>query len=145
MVTTTLPRTRSTKPDFNWSNNDAPPHRTLFINADSEADGDIVFLPESRRAEFSVLVARWRAERPPSSFERDIAMHDAYQRIISMGDDALPLILDELSKHRDHWFWALKVITGEDPVPEHSRGRLQEMTDAWLRWGEDHGYLPRSK
>ena len=70
----------------------------------------------------------------------EMAMHPAYQEIIGMGELAVPLILAELERDPDHWFWALKAITGADPVPEHCRGHLEEMAQAWLRWGRMQGY-----
>jgi hypothetical protein len=70
-----------------------------------------------------------------------MAMHPAYQQIIGLDSPALPLILLELRRELDHWFWALKAITGQDPVPPESRGRVQKMTDAWLDWGREHGYV----
>jgi hypothetical protein len=66
-------------------------------------------------------------------------MHPAYQRIIGLGTAAVPLILAELEKDLDQWFWALKAITGEDPVPPESRGKMREMADAWLNWGRKKG------
>lgn len=39
------------------------------------------------------------------------------------------------------WFWALKAISGEDPVPKDSRGKSKEMIDAWLHWGIRKGYI----
>ncbi len=92
---------------------------------------------------FHRLVTRWREERGPSSLERDLAMHPAYQAIISKGEAVLPLIFEDLERTRDrHWFWALRVITDNDPVPEQIRGKVPEMMEAWVRWGEEHGYLP---
>jgi len=44
-----------------------------------------------------------------------LASHHAYQRIIGMGDQAIPLLLRELQREVDLWFWALEAITGEDP------------------------------
>lgn len=35
----------------------------------------------------------------------------------------------------------LPEITGEDPVPVADRGDIIKMTDAWLSWGKEHGYL----
>jgi hypothetical protein len=58
-----------------------------------------------------------------------------------MGSPALPLILRELQRETDHWFWALKAITGEDPVDPDDRGKLANMAEAWLRWGRERGYL----
>jgi hypothetical protein len=59
-------------------------------------------------------------------------MHPAYQQIIGLGPAGVPLLLRELEREPDHWFWALRAITGEDPVPEEARGRLREMAAAWL-------------
>lgn len=95
---------------------------------------------EADRAEFDRLAAEWRAGRGPHSSARRLAMHPAYRKIIAMGHAAVPLILAELAKKPDHWFIALHEITGADPVPESSRGRLPEMADAWVRWGREHGY-----
>ena len=64
----------------------------------------------------------------------------AYQAIIRMGKPAIPFILDELRREPDHWFVALKQITGEDPIPEEARGNMRGMADAWLKWGDDHGF-----
>ncbi len=68
-----------------------------------------------------------------------MAMHPAYQQIIGMGDAALPFIFQELRRDPDHWFWALKAITGEDPVAASDRGQLDKMTTAWLDWAGRHG------
>jgi hypothetical protein len=87
---------------------------------------------------FHRLTEAWRASRGPASTVAKIAMHPAYQQIIGMGVDALPLILRELEREPDHWFWALEAITGENPVPPTDRGRLNEMARAWLRWASEH-------
>jgi hypothetical protein len=50
-----------------------------------------------------------------------------------MGTAALPLILDELRREPDHWFWALESITEEHPVPPEDAGRVQAMAAAWIR------------
>ena len=67
-------------------------------------------------------------------------MHPAYQRIIGMGESAIPLLLEELDARPDHWAWALRAITGVDPVPDASRGKLRPTADAWVKWGRDNGY-----
>ncbi len=68
-------------------------------------------------------------------------MHPAYQRIIGLGPAVIPLILADLARQPDHWFWALRALTGEDPVPAEARGRVKAMADAWLQWGRENGYL----
>lgn len=93
------------------------------------------------RQRFAMLAARWYKETAPLSSVSEIAMHPAYQEIIGMGQEALPLILCELQQRPGHWFWALRAITGEDPVRPEQRGKIREMTAAWLLWGKEHGYV----
>lgn len=95
---------------------------------------------ENIEPEFSNATAIWKAERGATSSTTAIAMHPAYQRIIGMGKPALPLILRELNKELDHWFWALKAISGEDPVPVEHRGKMKHMAQDWLQWGREKGY-----
>jgi len=95
---------------------------------------------EDIEAEFNRLVNEWRSERGATSSSTAIAMHPAYQRIIGMGKPVLPLILRELSKELDHWFWALKAISGEDPVPIEHLGKMKMMAADWLQWGREKGY-----
>lgn len=67
---------------------------------------------------FAHLAAQWKSERGPSSSVSKLSMHTAYQQIIGMGDVVIPLIMADLEKAPDHWFWALHAITGGDPVPK---------------------------
>jgi hypothetical protein len=92
---------------------------------------------EARELEdtFLQLSRQWREERPPSSFVEDLVLHPAYQRIIGLGQEIVPLILRELQQQPDHWFWALHCITGEDPVDTADAGNLNRMADAWVEWG----------
>ena len=89
---------------------------------------------------FSMLKAKWEAETALLSSATEIALHPSYQQIIGMGNDAVPLILAELRRKPEHWFWALKAVTGEDPVLPELRGRIKEMTEACLQWGRRQGY-----
>jgi hypothetical protein len=99
---------------------------------------------ESTATRFRRLADRWRRETGHLSSLDDMCMHPAYQHIIGMGTDALPLIFEELAQRPDHWFWALNAITEEDPIPPPARGNVPAMTDAWLKWGEEHGYSRRA-
>jgi len=92
------------------------------------------------RAKFQALVRQWVRGRGQSSKIKDLAMHRAYQQIIGMGEQAIPLILEEMERKPGHWSWALTAISGEDPVPPSARGRLKETTHAWLEWGTRKGY-----
>lgn len=89
---------------------------------------------------FQYLSAQWRRERGPTSSVTQMAMQPAYQQIIGMGANAIPLILSELERKPDHWFWALKAISGADPVRPEQRGNIRQMAAAWVRWGREQGY-----
>ena len=58
-----------------------------------------------------------------------------------MGHPALPLILKELERETDHWFWALEAISGENPVPAEQVGQVEKMAQAWIEWGRQQGLI----
>jgi hypothetical protein len=89
---------------------------------------------------FQVLADQWRRETGHLSLMSDIVLNTAYQQIIGMGRPAIALILQDLKQQPDHWFWALRSITGENPVQVDDRGRLPQMAEAWLVWGRANGY-----
>jgi hypothetical protein len=87
------------------------------------------------------LATTWREERGPSSSYTDLVLSPAYQRIIGLGPKAVPALLVELAIRPDHWFWALYVLTGVDPIPDDAAGDFRAMREAWIRWGEEQGLL----
>ncbi len=100
------------------------------------------WLPVSRRFQtdvenFQALVEAWRQEVQFLSSVTEMSLHPAYQRIIGMGASVLPLLLRELENRPDHWFWALTAITGVDPVQPEDRGRIEKMSESWLKWGKE--------
>jgi hypothetical protein len=94
--------------------------------------------------EFKDLIAQWHAERGATSSITEMAMCDAYLKIIAKGPEiAVPLILAQLRSEGDEpdqWFWALHLLTGIDPVAEEDRGDFVKMSRAWLAWGDTEGY-----
>ena len=99
------------------------------------------------RLEFESHYAQWRATRNRiSSMAGDITRNPHYFRIVGMGSRALPSILSHLYQEVrlgtiDHWFPALWAITGTNPVPPGSEGRMREMAEAWIEWGRQEGHL----
>jgi len=91
------------------------------------------------RRRFSKLATQWRSETAVESSVSRRTMHWAYQQIIGLGPDALPLILEELERETDDWFWALAAITGEDPA--EGMETLDSAAEAWLEWGRSKGHL----
>lgn len=84
---------------------------------------------------------QWYEDTAVSSSFTDMVMHQSYQGIIGMGPKAVPMLLKELRTRPAHWFWALRSITGENPVADEDAGRLLRMRDAWLDWGKRRGLI----
>src|SRR5438445_12355555 len=95
---------------------------------------------ETTKERFNRLAAIWKSETRFVSSTTKMAEHPAYQEIIAMGDEVVPLILRELESKPDHWFKALRAITGAQPVPREDAGNVSLMAKAWLTWGREHGY-----
>jgi len=93
---------------------------------------------DSLPQKFKRLLAEWREQAALLPFATAMAMLPSYQEIIGMGKPALPLILNELKKKPSHLFWALRAISGEDPVPPENRGRIEQMRRAWIKWGRQN-------
>jgi hypothetical protein len=89
---------------------------------------------------FQRLTTDWKRATGHLSRIDQIVLHPAYQQIIGMGAEVVPLILRELERDEDYWFWALRSITGADPVPAGRKASVHEVARAWLAWGRAHGY-----
>jgi hypothetical protein len=96
---------------------------------------------ESLRQAFETLAAKWRRETIMLSSSSEKVLHPAYQRIIGLGPAVIPLVLRELEQHGGHWFWALRALTGENPVKPEDVGQVRKMTEAWLEWGKQWGLV----
>ena len=90
---------------------------------------------------FRKLVTEWHSEVAALSSTTARIEHPSYRAIVALGPAVVPLLLRELEQHPNHWFAALKALTGADPVAPSDRGRIGPMSDAWIKWGKEHGYL----
>ena len=102
-------------------------------------------IPAAEKAEtieqkFQRLATVWRSETGHYSSTTAMFNHPAYQEIIAMGSSVVPCLLRDLKKEPDHWFAALRAITGAQPIPSGDRGQLAKMADAWLHWATEQGY-----
>jgi hypothetical protein len=93
-----------------------------------------------QRRRFAELAAQWKTQSAPLSSSHEMAMLPSYQAMIGLGQPALPLIFAEMRKEPDHWFWALRAITGENPVPPEHVGKLDAMARDWLEWAAANGF-----
>jgi len=91
------------------------------------------------RRRFERLAGDWKKRSKFLSNTAQMAMLPAYQRIIGMGLPAVPLILEELQRDPDQWFWALEAITEENPVSPAEAGNVRGMAQCWIDWGRRQG------
>ncbi|MGI8980717.1 MAG: hypothetical protein ACR2FY_15935 [Pirellulaceae bacterium] len=98
---------------------------------------------EPLEARFARLAAEWKRDSRFLSNSAQMAMLRPYQRIIGMGMPVVPLILQELAREPDQWFWALEAITEQNPVPPAAAGKVSLMAQAWIDWGKSEGFLPK--
>jgi hypothetical protein len=96
---------------------------------------------ETTRQRFRRLADEWKEQSRFLSNTAQMAVLKPYQRIIGMGWDAVPLILEELQREPRQWFWALEAITEADPVPPEAAGKVRVMAQAWIEWGKQQGIL----
>jgi hypothetical protein len=90
---------------------------------------------------FRRLASEWKEQSRYLSNTAQMAMLKPYQRIIGMGWSVVPLLLEELKREPDQWFWALEAIIGENPVPPEAAGNVRSMARAWVDWGMRQGLL----
>jgi hypothetical protein len=108
-------------------------HELIFLSP-FPASFDVI--PDEMR--FSYFAKQWLDESAVMSSTTEMVMTQSYQRILGMGEKAVPLILKRLEAEGDqpeNWFWALRSITGQNPVAPELRGNRRAMAAAWLDWG----------
>jgi hypothetical protein len=81
------------------------------------------------------LVQEWRSSIGHLSRIGQITSLPSYRDIVNLGDRATPLLLRELRRQPDHFFTALRELTGAQPITHDDRGRLKNMARAWIDWG----------
>lgn len=96
-------------------------------------------LESARRQHFEALVATWKTETVFVSSVTKKWSHPAYRSIVAMGKPAIPLILEQIGDGGRLWTQALLSITAENPA-EATRSP-EEAQQAWLKWGEESGWL----
>ena len=107
--------------------------------------------PETTELEaaFNKLAEQWIKDTAFHSNDYFIVKHPAYQRIVELGEAALPLIFRELEKGGTavHWPHVLSAVTGADPTPPPKQLTagfvaldIKAIHKAWLQWGREQGY-----
>ena len=84
------------------------------------------------KKEFNLYRKRWIRE---TMFQSGGSENDEnYLKIISLGKDVIPLILDDWKETNLHWFHALTELTGAQPIKDENRGIIFEMKRDWINY-----------
>jgi hypothetical protein len=115
--------------------------KTVEITVDEEGKNGSE-QPAGTKERFEKLAASWKGKTKYLSNVTTKILNADYQKIIGMGKDALPFILNDLADNGPNdWYWALTAITDVNPIKPEMAGNMVAMTEAWLQWGTQAGYL----
>jgi hypothetical protein len=95
---------------------------------------------ETVETRFRRLAAAWERATAHLSSMKAASEHPAYQEIIQLGPEVVPLLLRDLDETERHWFVALRALTGANPIPASAAGNIPKMIEAWRTWGKENGY-----
>ncbi|WP_461255462.1 hypothetical protein [Treponema sp. R80B11-R83G3] len=89
---------------------------------------------------FEELYTQWRAQTKFDSFIGN-STDSNHEKIIQLGNDAVPFIINKLRTENAHLFIALNKITGKNPVKKENRGNVRKMAKDWIHWDDNINVL----
>ncbi len=94
---------------------------------------------------FEKLLKEWDRDTAFQSSYNVIQEHPNNQKIIDLGNRAIPLLLEKIHKSPDmKCHIALRSITGVKlNVPKEHIGKTKEIARLWFEWGKEKGYLSK--
>jgi hypothetical protein len=94
---------------------------------------------ENLKIIFDHLYHNWDNETSHLSSVHGINSNANMVCIMALGEQVVPLILRSLKNKPDHWFYALRELTGVDVIKQEHRGKLHLMAQDWLNWADAQG------
>lgn len=103
---------------------------------------------EELESTFNILADKWERETAIYSLMAQMTNHYAYQLILEMGEDAIPLIMRRIERQGGLWYHALETIVGipspagltEIKTEGWHTVNVKEVNAGWLQWGREQGY-----
>ena len=93
------------------------------------------------RSKFSALADRWESETGSMSILSQKLTHRDFLKIVSLGEDVVPFILERLPKRPHNWFLALDVLVDNADKPSIDIPNAREAVLRWIEWGKGHGRI----
>ena len=88
------------------------------------------------QTQFDELVAEWAKGTVYFSLKHQAVAHPAYRALLDLGPTIIPMIVEKLRASPGRLFYLLNDLTGENPVPPESAGKVAEIAACWVRWYE---------
>ncbi len=130
------------KSDYNWNKIAPRTSHLKLVNYPKIAFAAATLTsqtPTEDLLELRRLADEWRTDTAFTSSIQQQILHPAYQKIIGFGEKALHFLIDELRASDANWFWALSMISRENPVEPEQQGNFFAMKEAWLNWARAKG------
>jgi hypothetical protein len=107
--------------------------QTSFLQ-DAEVRSQSVVVINSIKASFNYYYEEWNKEIKYQSSTDVITSNPFFKRIIALGSEVVPYIIEVLRDTPSFLIVALYRITGANPVKPDHCGRIKEMTRDWVEW-----------
>ena len=95
---------------------------------------------ETVEERFRRLADSWHKGTDYLSSMEEADHHPAYQEIIHLGSEVVPLLSRNLADNHTHWFAALEAIAGCGRCRQRSRAISPKWRKPGFRWAKDNGY-----
>lgn len=105
------------------------PHRVSFYNLSYV------------QARFEELKQMWFNEIMFSSDPTEIVSNKHYKEIIDLGYQVVPFLLADMKNNHTHWFTALRLIIGVNPIKKEHYGDIPNMINDWLEWSKNNLFV----
>ena len=114
------------------------PHEVLVSFPDLPENGEAE--EDSVAEKFDRFFEKWYEETAPISGSA-IFTNPNHQKMIDLGEAAIPLMLKKLQEKPHFLFRALAKISGENPVLKEHHGKFDLIIEDWLNWGKQKGFV----
>lgn len=96
---------------------------------------------ESVHRKFSTYLRKWKKETQFTSSVTKIVGSEFFLKIISLGPLVITGILKEIQIHPSFLFYALQLISGENPANPEKEGDIAYFCQCWVVWGQEKGLI----
>lgn len=107
---------------------------TSSIFAKNEIEGSL-------NKEFLELKEIWLMETMFDSGYASMVNHPAFLKIVSWGEDIIPSLVEDMVNAGTPWYYALSIITDENPVSEDNMGKHKYVIEDWRGWAEQNCFI----